>query len=198
MRFPQLLPVLAAPALALALTLVATPAGAQTHVVRDAARDVVSQDVDADAHPTRPEPTRDEGDALSMTATHGAKAVRIKVRLARLTPRSAEAVVHVFDLRTDKGRAELTVYVDGRRTQGERMWSVRGRDRTCAGLRSRVDYGAETVRVVIPRRCLSNPRWVRVGAGTGMFQDELLYADDVSVDGRVGDGLALGPRIRRG
>ncbi|GAB2865470.1 hypothetical protein [Nocardioides pacificus] len=185
--------------LSVGLALAAAPASADSHVVRDAARDVRSQGIDDDVI-RRPEPTRTEGDVRSLRVTHGPRNVRLTLRLARLTRVPAAGVVHVFALRTDEGRrADLGIYVAKRDWQGERMWSVEDRDRACRGLRTRVDYRADTVRAVVPRRCLSNPAWIRVGGGHGMLDGERLYADDVSRKGRVGEDVVVeGPRIRRG
>ncbi len=183
---------------AAAVGLAPLPAYADTFTTRDAARDVLSQGIDDDI-PTKPEPNRIEGDALAMRVTHGPQRVRITLRTAQLTRDPATSAVHVFGLRTNEARrAELTIYVHGKHWQGERTWRVNGRERTCHGLRSRIDYEADTVRVVVPRRCLSNPRWVRAGGGSGVLTGDRLYADDVSLDGRIGDDVAFGPRIRRG
>ncbi len=180
------------------LVLTPLPAFAETHNVKDAPRDVVSQGIDEDV-PDHPEPTRDEGDALAMRVKHGKKAVRITLQTAQLTRDATSSTVHVFGIRTNEGRrAELDLFVSGSRWQGQRMWTVNGKDRTCRGLNTRIGYSTGTVRVVVPRRCLSNPRWVPVGAGTGILTADRLYADDVSQAGRVGDDLAYGPRLRRG
>jgi hypothetical protein len=186
--------------LAVAVGLVGAPlpAHAAGHTTRDAAHDVLSQELDEDL-PNRPEPSRTEGDALSMAVVNGPRLVRIRLHLAKLTRASSGSTVHVFAFRTNEGRrADLSVYVQGKRWQGKRMWSVNGRDRTCRGLRSRIDYDTATVRVAVPRRCLSNPRWVRVGGGTGILAGDRLYADDVSAAGRIGDDVVLGPRVPRG
>lgn len=185
--------------LATATTLAPLPAFAEVHTVKDAAHDVVSQVLDGEDLTEHPEPTRDEGDALAMRVKHGQKAVRINLRMAQLTRDATTSAVHVVSLRTDEGRrAELYLYVSGKRWQGERMWSVGNKDRRCRGLSTHIDYSAATVRAVIPRRCLSNPRWVRVDAGSGILTADRLYADDVNLAGTVEGGVAFGPRIHRG
>lgn len=180
------------------LVLTPLPAFAETHTVKDATHDVVSQAIDGDV-PDHPEPTRAEGDALAMRVKHGKKAVRITLQMAQLTRDATSSTAHVFGIRTNEGRrAELDLFVNGKRWQGQRMWTVNGKDRRCRGLNTRIDYSAGTVRVVVPRRCLSNPRWVEVGGGIGILNADRLYADDVSLAGKVGDDLAYGPRLRRG
>lgn len=185
-------------ATAAALVLAPLPAFAEVHTVKDAAHDVVSQDVEQNLA-EQPEPTRDEGDALAMRVKHGKRAVRVNLQMAQLTRDAKASTVHVVSLRTNEGRrAELYLYVSGQRWQGERMWSVGNKDRRCRGLRTHIDYDNATVRVVIPRRCLSDPRWVRVGGGTGILAADRLYADDVNLAGKVGDDAVYGPRVRRG
>ena len=175
-----------------ALVLAPLPAFAEVHTVKDAAHDVVSRDVE-EKLPEQLEPNRDEGDALAMRVKHGRKAVRVTLRMARLTRDATTTAVHVVTLRTNEGRqAELYLYVSGRRWQGERMWSVGNRDRRCRGLSTHIDYGTATVRAVIPRRCLSDPRWVQVDAGSGILTEDRLYADDVNLTGTV-DGSPTDP-----
>jgi len=181
-----------------ALALAPLPAHAASVTTNDATRDVVAANFD-DASQNRPEPTREEGDTLSMRITHGTGAVRIRLEAAKLTRDPGQTATHVFALRTNEGtRADLSIYVDGSRWQGQRMLLVNDKMRTCRGLRTHIDYRAGTVQVKIPRRCLSNPRWVRVGAGIATDSDSQLYVDDVSRRGKVGHELALGPRVRRG
>ncbi len=181
---------------AAALAAAPLPAHAASITTSDAARDVVSQA--DDQGPTQPEPLRAEGDVLSMRVTHGNRAVRIRLQAAQLTRDPQQTMAHVFALRTNEGRrADLSIYVDGSRWQGQRWWTVDGRERSCRDVRTHIDYQAETVTATVPRRCLSNPRWVRVGGGIGVDSDSRLYADDVSRAGTIGHELVLGPRLRR-
>lgn len=185
-------------AVASALALVPLPAHAQTVTTHDAAHDVRSQGLSEDVADD-PEPQRVEGDALAMRVKHSPHSVRVILRTAQLTRAQTLDAVHVFSFRTDGGRrAELSVYVAKQHWQGQRLWSVNDKMRTCLGLRSHIDYGHETVRVVVPSRCLSNPRWVRVGGGSGFLTGSKLYADDVNLDGKVGEEPRFGPRVHRG
>ncbi len=185
-----------------ALVLVPVAAHAQVVTVTDASRDVVSATPEGDTY-TTPEPRRLEGDVLSQRVNHGARVVRVTLRHAQLTrPSKKDFIVHVVALRTNEGkRAEVSLLAQGKRYQGERMFTVNNKDRRCKGLSTRIDYARDTVRFTIPRRCLSNPRWLEVGAGTGYYKDvegARPYADDANLDGRVADDLAFGPRVRRG
>lgn len=198
MSGPRFLLTLAASS-ALVMVPLSGPALADSVTTRDAAHDVVSQSGEDDTGPTRPEPDREEGDALAMRVTHGKKNVRVVMRSAKLTRPSKDPAVHLFSFRTSRGKtADLGLYVHRKRRQGERTWSYAGRDRACRGLRTTIDYRNATVRAVVPRRCLSNPRWVQVGAGVGTLTADRVYADDVNRSGGIEDDLAYGPRVRRG
>ncbi len=184
--------------LASAVALAPLPAHADAVTTRDADHDVAAVDLDGDRPQSRPQPGRAEGDIVWMRVNHGAGAVRIRLRTAQLTRDSGQTTVPVFALRTNEGRrAELSLFVDAGRWQGQRVWTVNDRRRTCRGLSSHIDYRAGTVEVKVPRRCLSNPRWVRVGGGIGIFSDSQLYADDANQAGRVSNDLPLGPRVGR-
>jgi len=63
-------------AVATVLVLAPSSAHADSSTTRDASRDVLSQGLEDDV-PTRPEPSRAEGDALTMRVTHGPKRLRI-------------------------------------------------------------------------------------------------------------------------
>ena len=76
----------------------------------------------------------------------------------------------------------------------------------CNGLRHRIDYAANTVRISVPRRCLDRPRWVRVGAKTISLgvdrRGEVIRYDDAlatGTDGRATPSrITLGQRLQRG
>lgn len=181
----------------------AAPAQAQSRTAYDARHDVVG-DREGRETITTPRPGRREGDVVEVRTTYAGSALVVVQDYVRLTrPRSGDMSAHFVSVRTNEGlRADLTVYVDGRTRdwQGERSWEVAGRDSArCAGLRTRIDYTADTVRVRIPRSCLSDPRWVRVGSAGSSLQRGYLYADDARLRGRLDqDDLAFGPRLRRG
>lgn len=188
--------------LSLLVTVGATgPAQAQTRTTHDARHDVVGG-ADSEMNPTHVVPRRAEGDVLSVRVTHGAGAVRVLLHYAQLSRERRAMVVHFVTLRTDEGlRAGVDLIVDrgDRHGQGDPQWSATGdsQESSCPGLRTRIDYRSDTVRMVVPRNCLSDPRWVRVGAGGGSFVGGRLYADDAALRGRVADDVVLGPRVRR-
>jgi hypothetical protein len=181
-----------------ALVLVPLPAYAETVTTHDASGDVRSQSASEEG-PTEPAPDRVEGDVLTMRVLHGPRNVRVNLHSARLTRTPGLEAVHSVTFLTDEGRsAELAVHVTSGDWQGEDVWTVGDEDRTCRGLHTYVSYRTETVRVVVPRTCLSSPRWVRVGGGSGFLVGEKLYADDVNRDDAFGHEARLGGKVRRG
>ena len=68
----------------------------------------------------------------------------------------------------------------------------------CAGLKREVDWAADAVELVVPRACLSKPRWVQVVVAAGN------YAGDgrrsyIDVAGKAGHAFSgWSDKIRRG
>ena len=179
-------------------TLLTAPALSQTRTLHDATGDVVSGPEEADI-PTTPEPDRTAGDVTSIRVEHRRHVVRLVMREAEVPEVTGDAMaVHVLSLRTDEGkRAELDLVTSADRPQGQRVWSF-GERTSCRGLRTTVSYADDEVRVTIPRRCLSAPRWVKVGGGAGVLEGDRVFADDASLDGEVRQDVVLGPKVFRG
>ncbi|MGA8209735.1 MAG: hypothetical protein WB441_05530 [Nocardioidaceae bacterium] len=193
-------------ACAAVLALGGAPAGAAVpdqdtvsgFTVLDARHDVVRGSTESSRVPARPAPRRRQGDVVALTATHGGDRVRVTMRYAELDRLPGALTVHTFAFRTDAGRfAELGLLAHDGNWAGEPVWTVRGREsEPCAGLRTAIDYRRNTVRVVVPRDCLSDPRWVRVGGGGGSLVGSTLFADDALRAGSIGHDLRLGPRLQ--
>ena len=179
-------------------TLLATPALAQTRTTQDAAGDVVSGPEEVDI-PTTPEPDRTAADVTSLRVEHRRHVVRLVLREAEVPEMTGDDLaVHILSLRTSEGkRAELDLVTSADRPQGQRVWSF-GERTSCRGLRTTVSYADDEVRVTIPRRCLSAPRWVKVGGGAGVLEGDRVFADDASLDGEVRQDVVLGPKVFRG
>lgn len=186
-----------------ALALIPVAANAAIVTTHDAEHDVMSMGAEDDDI-TTPEPLRAEGDVLKMRVNHRANVVRVTLFEKKITrAHDGSAAFHLFALRTNEGkRAELSLIAFKGRLQGLSDFAVRGKQTKCRGVRTYIDYANDNVQVSIPRRCLSNPRWVQVGAGTGSISDEgedsRIYADDANLDAQIRDDIAFGPRVRRG
>lgn len=176
--------------------LVPSAAHAASSTGADSRGDVVVQ---GGAAPGRVDAGRANGDVTSSRLLHGRRAVTLELRFAALRA-TGSWHRHWFRLVTDEGvRRELAV------TAGPGAWQGRARltgvDRRPEGcmLRSSIVYGSGgTVRVVVPRACLSAPAWVRVAAGTVTCSGTRVWADDSHTRGQLFDAPVFGPRVHRG
>lgn len=138
-------------------------------------------------------------DVQSVKFAHRARKVVITAAYTDLAPSSD---IHAYSARivTNEGlRRDVTVVASGSnvavvfaRPNGDRV--------RCSGLARSVDYSLNTVRIVVPRSCLSYPRWVKVGYGALEMANpdsDTARADDALTSGVPGDTLVLSPRIKR-
>lgn len=199
--------------LALSLTVAATgvalvspaaDAASRRHseTVADAAHDVVSVDestLDEPGPHFVPDPSRSVGDVLSTTAVHAPRTVRMSMRVAALLPGGSayadEGSVYGFEVQTPR-RGSFVALVEPSNAAGTRarthLENPSGRRVRCAGLSTRITAGR--VSVVVPRRCIGRPAWVRAGAGTVMFTGDQGFLDDARVTGVSEDALMTFPR----
>ncbi|ROR89270.1 hypothetical protein [Nocardioides aurantiacus] len=195
-RAPLAASALAALLAALVSVLVPSAAHAASSTGSDSRSDVVVQGGGA---PGRVDAGRVSGDVTSSRVVHGRRTVTLELRFAALRA-GGSWHRHWFRMVTDEGvRRELAV------TAGPGAWQGRaqltGVDRRPEGcvLRSSISYGHDaTVRVVVPRACLSAPAWVRVAAGTVTASGTRVWADDSRTRGRLYDAPVFGPRVHRG
>lgn len=181
------------------LPALSAPATAQTRTVQDPSNDVVILDPDSPhVGSQHPDPLRTNGDLTSMTLRHGVHRVRLRLNYTALTLEPDSIQFHGVRLRTGHRNYEVSLFADPEHPQGQRLFRRGNRILRCHGITSSIDYTDATVRFSVPRRCLGSPQWVRAGAGAGVLTGNQMYADDVSLDGRVRDDLFLGPRVRRG
>jgi hypothetical protein len=69
----------------------------------------------------------------------------------------------------------------------------------CA-VRHSVDYARDVITLGFPRRCASNPRWVRFGVGSAQLDGDRVFVDDALRDRPYADGdpdLAQSRRVHR-
>lgn len=173
------------------------PASAQSLVERDAHADVRSFPVDADT--SAPEPTVTDGDIESSRLTHGRYRIGVRIKFADLQ-KTGDNRGHVVQVVTNEG-----VHRDVVLAVGPNLWRgssemdrPSGAKVRCA-VRHSIDYTNHVVTIGFPRRCVSNPRWVRLGVGSFSVAGETAYADDALLANRVRDSsLALSARLKRG
>ena len=186
---------------ALCAALVAvTPGAAQAQTITDpdAVGDVITfNENDADV----PVPERTLNDVSATTLTHSARRVAIRVEYVDLSKRADDYQGLFIAVVTDEG-ARRRVSLDAWRGHwsGEnQMYGRNYRDVRCA-VRHDIDYEANTMKVSFPRRCASNPRWVKFRAISYAQGDAGYFADDAlrnrPIDSQSGN-LKSSRRIHR-
>ncbi|KQZ70078.1 hypothetical protein ASD66_10390 [Nocardioides sp. Root151] len=198
-------------ALALATTVcltasTAAAAHAEKVVHRDARGDVIRQDYsfETETETETPVPTVKSSDITSTVVDHRRDNVFVTVRHAELDSHLDLLHGYLFSLVTNErlGRTVVLHVSPSTSRQGEvKLVTQAGRRVTCIGLRGRIDYRANTVRIRVPRSCLSNPRWVRAGIYTFHTGRDWsrAFVDDANLNGRIRNaGPVHGPRVRRG
>lgn len=168
-------------------------AGSTIH--KDATKDMISFDWDTEEE--TPAPDRAGGDIRGISATHAARKVLVTVRFVEWT-RNPDIALPMFRLRTNENQTRHVMVFPGTRTQPSRamMLNGRGREVRCR-MTTSVQIVANKVTLGVPRKCLSQPRWVQVGAGIISLEEPYIYQHDAYLNGHVRDGLALGPRLFR-
>ena len=179
--------------LAAALCLGTAPAFAAKEVIKDTRHDVVLIDASADpnAAPT-PAPDQAASDITRTVIAH--RAHRLVARVHWRGPVQAKQFT-ILIIATP-----ATEYM-GQFGIGGRHFIMADAPVKCRGVQNSFDSAKSLASISIPRRCLGNPRWVRVRVGTfgrGSTRDEI-YLDDARHQGiKPGLVLANGPRLRKG
>lgn len=177
------------------VSLAPTAAHADKLVRVDASHDVVKY---AQTSQTV-QPDRTEGDIVRSVVRHTAKRVVMTMSFAELTPTGIGAF-NVFMIKTPTMTRTVALqtipgYWDGRAFFYK---GVAGHAATCLGIRHKLDYTANTATVSVPRRCLHNPKWVKVAMQHNDSPTNYdTYMDDALTDGRMEDHPVYGPKVRR-
>lgn len=184
----------------LAGTVLAAPAAAHadTLVRSDAAGDVVVTEtsmVSVEPPVFEPAPAQTQADIVATSLTHNANAVRVKIR-ARELVRQGSIFASVM-IRSDKRNRWVDLNArPGAYFGRTEIYNPRSEsdDVRCAGMSHKIDYVANTMLVVIPRSCLGNPNWVRIGVGVVSTKNggRTIYVDDARRTGysaEMGDPL---------
>lgn len=185
-------------ALAIAVALVPSVAGAATYRHRDASADVY-------AYTGGPQgtvvPSRTDGDVTWTKVSYRRHALLVTVRAAALD-RQVTSWGTSYRIHTSKGpdrHIELTAR-PGRKTR------VNLAKLTSAGLVAvrchvarRVSYAYDVIRIRVPAHCLGRPRALRVAIGLTGTTSADTYRDDANLTGgSVYDPFVYGPVVRRG
>ena len=170
---------------------------ADTVVRKDQAGDVSKSVGDT----TTPDPSRKNGDITRSVIKHQGSSVRVKIKHRDLV-RSGN-IITVVSVRSSKGKkAQRTfsiVAVPGGYAGKVLVENAKEKTVSCR-TKHTISYRKNTTELVIPRSCLGNPKWVKVGIGviTATKDLETAYADDARTSGTVsGDDPVLSKRLYR-
>ena len=179
-----------------ALVATALPAIAEETFHRDDTGDVLLLGVEDDS--VTPQPAWEPGDIKRVGVTHGSH--RVAVRLAFRDVAQGTDSAYFYRIRTPHRRFMLAGFTARDEPQGEWFLLSPSRERpvNCKGLRHRIDYANEQVKVSVPRGCIGHPDRVRVGAHarTTIDAKEQTRLDDAYSTGPV-ERITLGPWLRR-
>jgi hypothetical protein len=190
-------------ALATVLAVMApTAAQAASYHHTDAAHDVVSANDDNDTVTAAPD--RTDGDILTSGVAYGPRRVTLAMKFAALD-RPAGLAEHYFSVVTSKGKVRTFILVAPKaHPEGSLIKQTgRGKKFTCKRVHWSIGYGARTVTLSVPTRCLGKPRWVR-GAMASIDVDDVqadsppIFLDDSNTTGFTADSEPkYGPRVHR-
>jgi len=194
----------AVPALVLSLLLpaatvaLAAPAHADRWTYDDAAGDVTQVVETPSAMTIETVPEQANGDITQVTVDHRRTKVIFEVRTrSRLTGPFAAGV----QIRTP-GRRFALLWMRMPGMGGAELMDFGSKDLTtrCRGLKQRLTSGKTTIRLTVPRSCLGDPRWLRVGVNLSTFS---LFTGGGYDDDGLQTGMTLtgpdgrSPKIRR-
>ena len=180
---------------ALVLATGRSPAHAGTWRGTDPAHDVWRLTKAGDGDDYTAAPTRANADLTRVLVRHGRSKVVLRLWFDDIfVPPAADGMFSVFgDIRTDDQGASFDLVANARNRQGTvKTWQ---RGVRCTG-RSRIDYARDTARVVLPTRCLGDPRWVSLSFRTWSRDRLYVWEDNALQTGFL--RRAWTPRVRRG
>lgn len=176
------------------LSLLPATAHAQTEAVTDSKKDVVTYSETG----SEPAPSVEKADITRARVAHTRGRIVLTTKVRRLAARDWVAG---WEIETPTRRYSASHM----RMTGFWMTDLStrsGNEVACKRMTVDVDRDRDRVRLSIPRTCLKDPRWVRVGIGFLTFDGddfEQMHVDDARLDGTIRErGLVPGPRIKVG
>lgn len=179
-----------------AVLLAAAPGYAERWVRHDAVGDVAVTTADGQSSV---DPTIAEGDVVRVAVAHQRRSITVRMKLRAAPPRSGFSAFYA--LRTPRGSFSImAIRLPGMRyldfTDNE-VKNLEHAEVRCPAARIRVDRARATIELVVPRHCVGGPRWVRVGAFVGSFDEATETGHGDQATG-VDERRFLSPRVRRG
>jgi hypothetical protein len=184
-----------------ALVVPAGTASAATLSIGDATDDTFLGQYDeaSDTTTYAPAGSQRNVDLEKVVVKHTARSVVAKASYTDLA-RSGHQFMYALRLRTNEGvKRDVNVDTLFSGWKGNVTLSKpNGNEVRCRGLSHAIDYAADTVRVTVPRRCLSAPRWVQAfTAAIGFSETGDFYIDHGHRADMV-EKVTWSARIRRG
>ena len=136
-------------------------------------------------------------DITAVKVKHSKSRVVVKTTVLDLSSK-AEGVVTQTKVKTNEGKHYKIVFAKDGDERGNDGY-LQGR--RCRGIHQKVSFTKNVVKVSVPRRCLSAPRWIKVVSGGGNYWergdgDRASYRD---VAGSTGPSLSgKSGKIKRG
>jgi hypothetical protein len=184
-------------AVAAVVPLLPAAAYADRYTHADPAGDVASTVGQSDTY--TPAPERVEGDVISSTVKHGARTVVMTLVYRDLSD-SAEVDGHVYFVHTSKMNRVVRLYANSTNPGGKAVLTKANGKKVSCHVRRHIDYNLNTAKVIVPRSCLGQPRWVKVGMGSVMFSaagaSGPVWIDDALSTGTNGRAV-YGPKVFR-
>jgi hypothetical protein len=186
-----------------AALVVAAPAAAQAQSISnaDTVGDVTRVTFHSAGADVSPAPQRALEDVTSTRLTHSATRVSVRVKFAELRRIGTGTSLSISVVTNEGIHRYLDVYSRPNDWSGMTEFYRRGGNRVRCGVRHSIDYNDNVIRASFPRRCASNPRWVRFTVMSWSVQrDEVSYLDDALRDRPVtlnDDGSTTDVRSRR-
>jgi hypothetical protein len=184
-------------AVAVVVPLLPATAYANRYSHGDAVGDVASTVGQSDTY--TPAPERVEGDVISSSVKHGARTVVMTLAYRDLGD-SPEIDEHVYFVHTSKMNRVVRLFANSTNPGGKAVLTKANGKKVRCHVRRHIDYNLNTAKVIVPRSCLGQPRWVKVGMGSVMFSAAgdtgPVWIDDALSTGTNGHPV-YGPKVFR-
>lgn len=185
-------------ALVAAVSIGALPTAAHAErVVHDDARGDLTYswyDEESGEMGTAPAPEEQAGDVTRTVVRHRTWNVFVAVSFADLRRADASSG-HFLRVVTNEGlRRNVMIDVSAERPRGMMsFYTDKGARLTCRNLTRDIDYTNNSIRFQVPRTCLGNPSWVRVGFDTFRYPSSTSYDGYLDAANQVQDVGAAHP-----
>lgn len=176
------------------------PAYAEKHQAVDATGDVIQFDNDGGGNnSSMPAPDDTQADVMRSVVNHKRGRVLIRVHVRDLTtPTGGDIRELTAFIRSNKRWQTATLMKFGSNSPVVDIYGRRGNIK-CRGIQKKMRAREDLLEMSIPRSCLGNPQWVRVGIGTFSGTTQGAFVDDAHrIGGAFDHPLRLTPKLRRG